>query len=150
MTAAPSLERSMKIGLMVILMPISTYYQINVLISSFVLAAAVKFISGIISPQSRTLISKLVPDDEIAKVFALIMVVEFIVSIGSSPFYTFIYNATVDTDPGFYNFVSAGLFGICIIIILIIMFLEYKTTLSYEELIIEEEQDTPETLAERI
>ncbi|CAG9834865.1 unnamed protein product [Diabrotica balteata] len=111
-------------------------------------AAGLKFISGIISPQCRTLISKLVPVDEIAKVFALIMVVEFVVSIGASPFYTLIYNATVDTDPGFYNFVSAGLFGVDIIIILIIMLLEYKTTLPYEELNNEEPQITPESLIE--
>ncbi|CAG9834868.1 unnamed protein product [Diabrotica balteata] len=80
--------------------------------------AGLKFISGIVNPQCRTLISKLVPVDEIGKVFALIMVAEFIISIGASPFYTFIYNATVYTDPGFYNFISAGLFGVDIIIIL--------------------------------
>lgn len=94
----------------------------------------VKLLGAIISPQCRTLVAKLVPADEIAKIFSLIMVIQFIVSIAASPFYTMVYNMTVNTYPAMYNFVSAGFFGIDIVIILVIMVLEFKSLTKYEQL----------------
>ncbi|XP_056638650.1 uncharacterized protein LOC130446418 isoform X2 [Diorhabda sublineata] len=97
-------------------------------------SVVVKLLGAIISPQCRTLVAKLVPADEIAKIFSLIIFVQFIVSIAASPFYTMIYNVTVNTNPAEYNFVSAGLFSIDIILILVVMVLEFKSTVNYEKL----------------
>lgn len=60
---------------------------------------------------SRSLLSKLVPDDEIGKIFSMIMATEFLVGLGASPLYTAVYKATINTDPAVFNYLSAGLFA---------------------------------------
>lgn len=41
----------------------------------------------------------------------MIMASEFLIGLGSSPLYTAVYNATINTDPAVFNYLSAGLFG---------------------------------------
>lgn len=58
----------------------------------------------------RSLVSKILPNEEVSKVFALIVISESMVGLLGSPIYTSIYNATISKDATLYNFVSAGLF----------------------------------------
>ncbi|CAH1110894.1 unnamed protein product [Psylliodes chrysocephalus] len=104
------------------------------------LSAGVKLLGGIISPQCRTLVARLVPTDEVAKLFSLITVVESVCGIAASPFFTLIYNSTVNIDPAIYNFVVAGLCGICVILAVIIIILENLSTQNYSELTNDEDR----------
>lgn len=67
-------------------------------------------LGGVLSPMVRSLVSKIVPNDEIGKVFALIVASESLIGMGGSPIFTVIYNATLSTDAGIYNFIAAGFY----------------------------------------
>ncbi|KAG5896425.1 hypothetical protein JTB14_022504 [Gonioctena quinquepunctata] len=91
-------------------------------------ASFAKSIGGLTSPMLRTLISKLVSKEEIGKIFSMIMICEFVLGLAGSPLYTVIYNKTIDTDPGLFNFVTAGFYVFMVILILIVVILEYFTS----------------------
>lgn len=40
----------------------------------------------------------------------MIMASEFLFSLGASPLYTAVYDATINNDPAVFNYLSAGLF----------------------------------------
>lgn len=44
------------------------------------------------------------------------MASEFLFGLGASPLYTAVYDATIDTDPAVFNYLSAGLFGVNIVL----------------------------------
>lgn len=67
-----------------------------------------KVLAGGINPMLRTLMSKLVPPEEMGKLFALIVPLEILTSIAVSPIYTIVYNSTIDVLPSAYNFLTAG------------------------------------------
>lgn len=80
--------------------------------------ACVKILGGGISPMTRSLISKTVPSEEIGKVFAFIVGLETLSGMIACPMYTFVYNSTLETLPSAYNFVTAGIFLLCLIIVM--------------------------------
>lgn len=75
-------------------------------------------LSGGLSPMVRSLVSKVVPNEEAGKIFATIVISEALFGMLGSPIYTAIYNATIDTNPNVYNFVSAALYFVEILIAL--------------------------------
>lgn len=103
-------------------------------------AGGIRCLGGVISPMSRSLISKLIPDDEIGKIFSMIMASEFLIGLGSSPLYTAVYNATIDTDPAVFNYLSAGLFGFNAILTITIIILQQINPVRYSELNNEDEE----------
>lgn len=76
-----------------------------------------KILGGGISPMARSLISKSVPSDEIGKVFAFVVGLETLSGMIACPMYTFVYNSTIETMPSAYNFVTAGIFVVCLIMV---------------------------------
>lgn len=86
--------------------------------STFLLGACLKILGGGISPMARSLISKTVPSDEIGKVFAFIVALETLSGMIACPMYTFVYNSTLETMPSAYNFITAGIFVLCLVIVL--------------------------------
>lgn len=81
-------------------------------------AAVVRFLGGLISPMVRTIVSKICSAEEVGKIFSAIMASEFFFSLGANPLYTLVYNDTINKDPGIFNFLSAGLYGVDIILVL--------------------------------
>lgn len=75
-------------------------------------------IGGGVSPLARTLMSKIVDPDEIGKVFSFLMPVETLLGIVVYPIYTLVYNSTIDSAPSTYNFVTAGVIGVEIMMVL--------------------------------
>nr|CAH7748371.1 unnamed protein product [Callosobruchus chinensis] len=107
---------------------------------------AVRILGSLISPMVRTMVSKVVCQEEVGKVFALINSSEFLIGLGAGPLYTLVYNDTLDTDAGLYNFLSAGFFGMMILMISAVISLQLKSaavpTSPYEELVEETESTT--------
>ncbi|KAJ8955901.1 hypothetical protein NQ318_005449 [Aromia moschata] len=97
-------------------------------------AGSIRGLSGFISPMARSLVSKLVPEDEIGKVFAMIIASENTLSLASSPLYTALYNATINTDPGLFNYVTASGYLFNIILTIIIIVIQKRKTPSYDTL----------------
>lgn len=64
----------------------------------------------------QSLISKTVPKNEIGKIMTLIVILDILGTTVAIPLYTFVYNATIDSMPGLYNFISAGFYFIGIIL----------------------------------
>lgn len=55
----------------------------------------------------KSLVSKLVGEDEVAKVFSAFSIGSNVLVPISGIAYTELYNRTISTDPGLYNFVTA-------------------------------------------
>ncbi|XP_056647362.1 proton-coupled folate transporter-like isoform X2 [Diorhabda sublineata] len=75
---------------------------------------------GLASLMWKTLLSYMVPPDEIGKILALVTIINNLNNLLSSLVYTNIYNATIDTNSGIFNFVS---FGIHVVVLIIILFM---------------------------
>ncbi|GJQ82698.1 hypothetical protein Trydic_g19710 [Trypoxylus dichotomus] len=93
------------------------------------LAGGIRSVSGVISPMARSLVSKLVPKEESGKIFSITITMESLTALVGSPLYTFIYNATIDTNPGAFNFLTAGFFGLEIVLVTIVLIIQ-KTLLN--------------------
>lgn len=85
---------------------------------NFFSAGALRYSVSFMNPMRTSLVSKLIPLNEMGKVFSITMFVTFVFGLTSDPIYTIIYNNTIHIDPGIYNFVTAGFHGLSIIIVL--------------------------------
>lgn len=75
---------------------------------SFISATVAKGPASGISPMIRTLMSKIVPQEEMGKLFSFFAPLEVLVSLLILPLYTLVYNTTIDVLPSAYSFMSAG------------------------------------------
>ncbi|XP_076269612.1 putative peptidoglycan muropeptide transporter SLC46 isoform X2 [Rhynchophorus ferrugineus] len=91
-------------------------------------AASLNLPSSGQNAMTRSLMSKLVMEDEIAKVFSVLSITSSILGPISSIIYTSLYNQTLTSDPGLFNFVSAGVSSIGIFIYLAILIIEKKSS----------------------
>ncbi|KRT79364.1 membrane transporter [Oryctes borbonicus] len=125
------LHRLLKIGeTPLMLLGFSTYF-VSELIQGFAnanwqiyLAGGIRCVSGVISPMARSLISKLVPKEDSGKIFSISVTVESLTGMVGSPLYTFIYNATIDTNPGAFNFLTAGIFCLEIVLVITVIIIQ--------------------------
>lgn len=78
------------------------------------LAAGITIFTALFSPMSRSLVSQMVENIEIGKVFAFTTALESVTGLIASPIYTLVYNITLETFPG-------AFFGISVILLLIIL-----------------------------
>ncbi|KAK7083800.1 hypothetical protein SK128_012843, partial [Halocaridina rubra] len=62
--------------------------------------AAISALGALAMVVNRSLLSKLVPDAELGKVFAMTAAFEAAVPLMSSPLYTVVYNSTIEVFPG--------------------------------------------------
>lgn len=76
------------------------------------------FLAGLPLIVTRSVISKLVPGDEIGAVFSLLASWEALVPLFSGPVYTLVYSHTIDIFPGVIYFVSSGATAIAALIYL--------------------------------
>ncbi|GJQ82695.1 hypothetical protein Trydic_g19707 [Trypoxylus dichotomus] len=90
------------------------------------LAGGIRSIYGVVSPMCRSLISKLLTKEEIGKVFSIAVSVDSLIVMMGGPIYTIIYNYTLDTNPGAYNFVSAGIFAVCVVLVGMVIVIQRK------------------------
>ncbi|XP_042212999.1 solute carrier family 46 member 3-like [Homarus americanus] len=82
----------------------------------FYLASVVSSVGGLALVVSRSIISKIVPRDELGKVFSMLAFWESILPLVSHPLYTAVYNATIEDYPGTIYFLSATFLGVTTVI----------------------------------
>ncbi|XP_054739026.1 proton-coupled folate transporter-like [Anastrepha obliqua] len=73
------------------------------------------------NPMCRTIISNILPPNELGKFFTFQGVLQAFLPFFASPIYTGIYSLTLTTFPGFYNLLSANLILLAICYLLIIL-----------------------------
>ncbi|KAK5647477.1 hypothetical protein RI129_002369 [Pyrocoelia pectoralis] len=91
----------------------------------YIAGAAICF-GGSISPMTRSLISKLVHFNECGKVFAFVIMIETIVDALGTPLYVYIYQQTIETLPGAFNFVTTGIYGFEVILTIGIIVMQLR------------------------
>ena len=72
-----------------------------------------------INTTSRSCLTKLVDPTEIGSVLGIVGIFQSLLSIGSKPFYGFLYKSTVAVFPATYLFISIGLFTVALIFVII-------------------------------
>ncbi|KAH8285452.1 hypothetical protein KR054_009496 [Drosophila jambulina] len=75
---------------------------------------------GVMGPMCRAILSHVAPSTEVGKIFALTTSMESVSPLGAAPLYTTVYKATVESYPGAFNFISAGLYFVCYTLIAVI------------------------------
>ncbi|CAH1110900.1 unnamed protein product [Psylliodes chrysocephalus] len=90
-------------------------------------AGVLKSIGSLVNPMLRSQVSKMVPPNEVGKIFSVIVAGGALIALGASPAYTFIYNATINIDSAYFNFLSIGLLSISGFLVIIILMLERKS-----------------------
>ncbi|XP_017027155.1 probable peptidoglycan muropeptide transporter SLC46 [Drosophila kikkawai] len=75
---------------------------------------------GVMGPMCRAILSHVAPSTEVGKIFALTTSMESVSPLGAAPLYTTVYKATVESYPGAFNFISAGLYFVCYVLIAVI------------------------------
>ncbi|KAJ6642007.1 hypothetical protein Bhyg_06953 [Pseudolycoriella hygida] len=82
----------------------------------------------------RSILSNLVPAaNEVGKIYSLTTSLESISPLGSAPLYSYVYSNTLGTFPGAFNVISAGLYSInCILLIIVYIFLRRYPPVDYE------------------
>ncbi|XP_017066020.1 proton-coupled folate transporter [Drosophila eugracilis] len=87
---------------------------------------------SLVNPMCRTMITNLVPADERGKIFSLLGVLQALSPLISSTLYVAIYTLTLNSDPGIFNFFSAFLYGIGIILLGIVWHTKSRNQVYYE------------------
>jgi MFS transporter, PCFT/HCP family, solute carrier family 46 (folate transporter), member 1 len=75
-------------------------------------ASALTLFRILSSPMSRTIITQIVPHDEIGKIFSLTTSFEGLSSFASAPLYAYVYTKSLDTFPGAFFLISSAVFVI--------------------------------------
>jgi PCFT/HCP family folate transporter-like MFS transporter 1/3 len=76
------------------------------------------------SPMYRTLITTIVPHNEIGKVFSITTAFEAISGFPSVPLYTIVYAKTLTFFPGAYFLITAGIYATNLILSIFVMFMK--------------------------
>ncbi|XP_062135865.1 probable peptidoglycan muropeptide transporter SLC46 [Drosophila sulfurigaster albostrigata] len=84
------------------------------------LAIGLGVFKSLVNPMCRTMITNLLPADERGKVFAMISVLQTLSPFVSSTLYVIFYTLTLSTAPSFFNLISANLFGLAIVLLLVV------------------------------
>ncbi|XP_073847546.1 probable peptidoglycan muropeptide transporter SLC46 [Musca autumnalis] len=84
------------------------------------LAIAAGSLKAVGGPMCRTIVSNIVPATDLGKIFSIKNILQSLAPFVAAPLYTVIYKASLTTFPGLFNVVSAALYFIAFIFILIV------------------------------
>ncbi|XP_046981026.1 proton-coupled folate transporter-like [Schistocerca americana] len=87
------------------------------------LGGAIAALGGMVWVLARTMIARMVPKDEIGKVFAMSVTLEAVTPLIATPVYTGFFGVTIDTFPGAFHVLSASVMVVDLILILIAAYL---------------------------
>ncbi|XP_005179008.1 multidrug resistance protein 2 [Musca domestica] len=85
------------------------------------LAIALGVLKSVVNPMLRTVLTNLLPANELGKIFSFISAIQAFLPFVASPLYTVIYRSTLVTFPGLFNIINANLFMMAIGFILVIL-----------------------------
>jgi MFS family permease len=104
----------------------------------------IQLLGGMFGPMVRSLVSKIIPNEEVGKILALVSAAQFFFGMAGSPIYSAIYNKTISTHSEIFNFVTAGFYVFEILITICIIYVRtvYVTTsVTYTRIINEESEN---------
>ncbi|XP_005179010.1 uncharacterized protein LOC101892211 [Musca domestica] len=90
------------------------------------LAIAAGSLKAVGGPMCRTIVSNIVPATDLGKIFSIKNILQSLAPFVAAPLYTVIYKASLTTFPGLFNVVSAALYFIAFIFILVVF--RFKVT----------------------
>ncbi|KAJ0174070.1 hypothetical protein K1T71_010216 [Dendrolimus kikuchii] len=102
------------------------------------LAGGVAVFKGLSSPLIRSLLTKILPLEDIAKVFALMSAVEALCPLLSPVMYNSLYEFTIGTFPGAIYFLSAAISVLCVIFVGFVQYYRWNVSSPYQPLHYEE------------
>ncbi|XP_030750654.1 tetracycline resistance protein, class C-like isoform X2 [Sitophilus oryzae] len=105
-------------------------------------AAVIKIPSTCISPMTKSMLSKLVEDNESAKIFAVFTIMSNLLGLVGAPLFTTLYNATMGSSPGIFNFVTGSGQAMNTIYLLVVIWLLRRTQSTPYSSISNENQDS--------
>ncbi|XP_061389294.1 probable peptidoglycan muropeptide transporter SLC46 [Musca vetustissima] len=85
------------------------------------LAIALGILKSVVNPMLRTILTNLLPPNELGKIFSFISAIQAFMPFVASPLYTIIYRSTLTSFPGLFNIINANLFIVAIGFILVIL-----------------------------
>ncbi|XP_032519811.2 probable peptidoglycan muropeptide transporter SLC46 [Danaus plexippus] len=89
-------------------------------------AAGISLFRGLSSPLIRSLLTKILPPEDIAKVFALMCAIEGISPLISPALYNSLYAYTISTFPGAIYMLSTGISCVCVIFLGFVQYYRWK------------------------
>ncbi|XP_047997086.1 proton-coupled folate transporter-like [Leguminivora glycinivorella] len=90
------------------------------------LAGMMSILGTLSPPLIRSQISKVLPKDEVAKMYSLVSCVEAVMPIFGPILFNWAYYCTLAVFPGFIYVISGGLFTVCLILVIIANILYYR------------------------
>uniref|UniRef100_A0A1I8Q736 Major facilitator superfamily (MFS) profile domain-containing protein n=1 Tax=Stomoxys calcitrans TaxID=35570 RepID=A0A1I8Q736_STOCA len=99
------------------------------------LAIGLGVFKSIVNPMLRTVLTNLLPANELGKLFSFTSAIQAFIPFVASPLYTIIYRSTLTTFPGFFNVVNANLFILAIALILVILRKKQKYSEHYKTIL---------------
>ncbi|CAD7014379.1 uncharacterized protein LOC101463441 [Ceratitis capitata] len=90
------------------------------------LAIALGAFKSVGGPMCRTIVSNIVPPTDLGKIFSIKNVLQSIAPFLAAPLYTVIYKESLQTFPGLFNIVSAALYAIAFIFLIIVLRFKYS------------------------
>ncbi|XP_054739941.1 uncharacterized protein LOC129245657 [Anastrepha obliqua] len=90
------------------------------------LAVALGVFKSIGGPMCRTIVSNIVPATDLGKIFSIKNVLQSIAPFLAAPLYTVIYKESLKTFPGLFNIVSAALYAIAFVFLIIVLRFKYS------------------------
>ncbi|XP_050504221.1 uncharacterized protein LOC114345429 isoform X2 [Diabrotica virgifera virgifera] len=88
------------------------------------IAGGSRVLIGVVAPMLRANISRLVPSDEVGKIFAMVVGGGALAAASLTPVYTVVYNSTIYINSALYNLISISLLTVTIGLVMLIIFLE--------------------------
>ncbi|XP_073847557.1 probable peptidoglycan muropeptide transporter SLC46 [Musca autumnalis] len=85
------------------------------------LAIGLGILKSVVNPMLRTVLTNLLPANELGKIFSFISAIQAFMPFVASPLYTIIYRSTLTSFPGLFNVINANLFIVAICFILVIL-----------------------------
>ncbi|XP_013187573.2 probable peptidoglycan muropeptide transporter SLC46 isoform X1 [Amyelois transitella] len=97
------------------------------------LASGVSSFGSLSAPLIRSFLTKILPVQDIAKVFALMCAIEGIFPLISPALYNAVYNLTIASFPGAILLMTSFVNAICLVMLLVVVYLRWKSpSVSYE------------------
>ena len=81
----------------------------------FYATSGICLFKNLFSPMLRSMVSRLVPVNEIGKTFAIVAFLQAFAALPGAPIYRYIYSKTLTTFPGAFQLITAGLYTVNLI-----------------------------------
>ncbi|XP_013162941.1 PREDICTED: proton-coupled folate transporter-like [Papilio xuthus] len=90
------------------------------------LGAGVSMFKGLSSPLIRSMLTKMLPPDDIAKVFALMCAIEGVAPLVSPAIFSSLYAYTINSFPGAIYLLSSSITALCVVLLGIVQYFIWK------------------------